>query len=175
MPFGDDMPAGRQGAGPRKKECGMGRGCGRGWGARMRGMGCRMTLPRRAIFDIVSASSKHLSAEDIYMAVHKKYPGVGLTTVYRTLELLVKTGTLIKYEFGEGRARYEYTEGEVKEHAHFICLGCGKVTDCSDINMEKFGLDNISQEISSRYDFEIKRKRLVFHGLCKACRAGGKK
>jgi len=147
---------------------------GQGWGARMRGMGRRMTVPRQAVFDIISVSSKHLSAEDIYMAVHKKYPGVGLTTIYRTLELLVNTGILIKHEFGEGRARYEYTGGAVKEHAHLICLSCGKVTDCSGIDIEKFGLDKISKEVSAHYDFEIKSKRLVFHGLCKAC-AGRKK
>ncbi|MEA2082073.1 MAG: transcriptional repressor [Elusimicrobiota bacterium] len=148
---------------------------GQGWGARMRGMGRRMTVPRRAVFEVVSASSEHLSAEDIYMAVHKKYSGVGLTTIYRTLELLVNTGVLIKQRFGEGGARYEYTGGAVKEHAHLVCLSCGKVTDCSDIDIEKFGLDKISKEVSSRYDFEIKSKRLVFHGLCKDCVAGRKK
>lgn len=147
---------------------------GQGWGARMRGMGRRMTVPRQAVFEIVSTSLKHLSAEDVYMAVHKKYPGVGLTTIYRTLELLVNTGVLIKHEFGEGRARYEYTGGAVKEHAHLICLSCGKVTDCSDIDIEKFGLDKISKEVSAHYGFEIKSKRLVFQGLCKTCSAGRK-
>ena len=44
---------------------------GQGWGARMRGMGRRMTVPRQAVFEIVSTSLKHLSAEDVYMAVHK--------------------------------------------------------------------------------------------------------
>ncbi|MDO9513220.1 MAG: Fur family transcriptional regulator [Elusimicrobiota bacterium] len=168
------MPGG-DGTGSRKKACGVGRGCGQGWGARMRGMGCRMTVPRRAIFETVSNSSKHLSAEDIYMEIHQKYPAVGLTTVYRTLELLVNTGSLIKHEFGEGRARYEYTAGEIKEHAHLICLSCGRVQDCSDVDIEKFGLDKISKEVSSHYGFDIKRKRLVFHGLCKECVKRGEK
>ncbi len=148
---------------------------GKGWGAQIKRMGRRMTVPRRAIFKVVSNSSKHLSAEDIYMEIHKKYPGIGLTTIYRTLKLLVKTGLLIKHEFGEGCARYEYTAGKIKEHAHLICMSCGKVQDCSDIDIEKFGLDKISKEVSSRYSFNIKRKRLVFHGLCEECVKGGKK
>ena len=142
---------------------------------RIRGYGCRLTLPRQRILEVLSRSSKHLSAEEIYHRVHQVYPAIGLTTVYRTLELLVNTGILTKHEFGEGRARYEYMENSQKEHAHLICSNCGIVIDCSDIDIEKFGLDKILKEVSTHYDFEVKRKRLVFHGLCKECVKEGKK
>ena len=78
-----------------------------GWGRRFRGCGYRMTVPRQAIMEVLSSTDKHLSAEDIYMKVHRTYPNVGLTTVYRTLELLTEMGLIVTFDFGDGRARYE--------------------------------------------------------------------
>ncbi|MGB2599017.1 MAG: transcriptional repressor, partial [Candidatus Omnitrophota bacterium] len=91
-----------------------------GWGRKFRGCGYRMTVPRQAIMDVLSGTDKHLSAEDIYMKVHKMYPNVGLTTVYRTLELLTQMGLVVKFDFGDGRARYELIEGPKSEHHHHL-------------------------------------------------------
>ncbi|MBD3272329.1 MAG: transcriptional repressor, partial [Elusimicrobia bacterium] len=51
----------------------------RGW---FRGCGYRITVPREAIMEVLKKEKKHLSAEDIYMAVHRDHPHIGLTTVY---------------------------------------------------------------------------------------------
>ena len=66
------------------------------WHGRFKTCGYRLTIPRQAIFDVLHRTSKHLSAEDIYLAVHKVYPAVGLTTVYRTLDLLIQMGVIFK-------------------------------------------------------------------------------
>jgi len=79
----------------------------RWWDGRLRNHSCRITVPRQAILDVLSKESKHLSAEDVFMKVHKGYPGIGLTTVYRTLNLLTQIGLVLKFDFGDGRARYE--------------------------------------------------------------------
>ncbi|MGB3114427.1 MAG: Fur family transcriptional regulator, partial [Candidatus Omnitrophota bacterium] len=87
-------------------------GTGRPWmHGRFRGHGYRLTMPRKAILEVLSKAEKHLSAEEVYLRVHKIYPNVGLTTVYRTLELLVQMGVIYKFDFGDGRARYELTVG----------------------------------------------------------------
>jgi len=58
------------------------------WHVKFRDRGYRLTIPRKAIIELLNRSSKHPSAEDIYLAVHRTYPAIGLTTVYPTLELL---------------------------------------------------------------------------------------
>ena len=73
-------------------------------------MGYRITIPREAILEVLSSTTAHLSAEDIYLEIHKKYPNVGLTTVYRTLELLGQMGLVQKFDFGDKRGRYELCE-----------------------------------------------------------------
>jgi Fur family transcriptional regulator, ferric uptake regulator len=50
------------------------------WHGKFRGCGYRITAGREAILDVLSKSDKHLSAEDIYMKVHPKYPNIGLTS-----------------------------------------------------------------------------------------------
>ncbi len=142
------------------------------WDHRFRGCGYRMTIPRQSILDLLSSSSKHLSAEDIYFSVHKTYPGIGLTTVYRTLELLVEIRLIHKFDFGDGRSRYELIEGPNKiHHHHLICTGCGKVIDYSDFIDEELKLvKQVENALSKRHNFKITAHQINFCGLCSKCR-----
>ena len=143
-----------------------------GWGRKFRGCGYRMTVPRQAIMDVLSATDKHLSAEDIYMKVHKIYSNVGLTTVYRTLELLTQMGMVLKFDFGDGRARYELIEGPEREHHHhLICTCCKRVIEYTDFISEEIDfLKRTEKGLSKKYNFDIKNHIIQFYGLCDKCR-----
>jgi Fur family ferric uptake transcriptional regulator len=143
------------------------------WCRRLREYGYRLTMPREAILDVLSKSSKHLSAEDIYLEVHKTYPAIGLTTIYRTLGLLAEMGLVSKFDFGDGIARYELAIGPkgVRHHHHLICTDCGRVIDYTDfIDEEEELLLKTERELSKKYNFEIKNHHLQFFGLCDECR-----
>ena len=143
------------------------------WGNRFRGCGYRITVARQAILEVLSKNSKHLSAEDIYFAVHRDYPNIGLTTVYRTLEVLVQLALVFKFDFGDGRARYELTEGPEKKqhHHHLICTKCGRIIDYTDfIDDEIELLKRTEKGLSRKYNFEIKEHLIQFYGLCDRCR-----
>lgn len=145
------------------------------WHGRFRGCGYRMTVPREAILNVLSRTSKHLSAEDVYMAVHKIYPNVGLTTVYRTLEILVQMGLVFRFDFGDGRARYELSEGPkgTRHHHHLVCTNCGRVIDYTDFIDEEVELLNQTEKgLSKKYNFEITNHLIQFYGLCSECRKG---
>ena len=85
----------------------------------LKAQGFRMTIPRRIILDLLLKTEGHLLAKEIYLKVNKKYPDIGLTTIYRTLDLLVKMGLINKFEFGEGQSRYELA-WDFKEHHHHL-------------------------------------------------------
>ena len=143
------------------------------WAGRFRRCGYRLTMPRQAIISVLSETSEHLSAEDIYLAVHKIYPNIGLTTVYRTLELLVQTGLVFKFDFGDGKARYELSEGPkgTRHHHHLVCTNCGRITDYTDFSDEEVELLNrIEKGLSEKYDFKITNHLIQFYGLCDRCR-----
>lgn len=142
------------------------------WHGKFRGCGYRLTIPRDAILDVLSKTSKHLSAEDIYLTVHKIYPAIGLTTVYRTLELLVQTGMVFKFDFGDGRARYELSEGpkSIGHHHHLVCTGCGRIVDYTEfIDDEIELLKRTEKGLSKKYKFKITNHLIQFYGLCGQC------
>ncbi len=143
-----------------------------GWRGHFRKMGLRFTEPRRAIMEVLSQTREHLSAEDIYLAVHRNYPAIGLTTVYRTLELLVEMGLVYKMQFGDGRARFELAANpaESTPHHHVICLRCKKIFHYDDLIPEDLEqIETLRQRVAEKFQFKIFNFRLDFFGLCPQC------
>jgi len=132
----------------------------------------RWTLPREAILDLLSRTSTHMSAKEIYDALSKVYPGIGLSTVYRTLDLLVRADFLNKMDIGDGQSRYEFKSDEKdKHHHHLICVKCGKIIDYSDFLNEELGLmSKAEKSLARKYSFLVQDHNIDFYGLCKDCR-----
>lgn len=134
--------------------------------------GLRFTLPRRIILEYLSKHPGHLSAEDIFIFVHQEYPKIGLATVYRTLELFTKIGIIHKFEFGDGRNRYELSENIMEQHHHhLVCIKCGKIINYTE-DKEETGncLKELEEYLSKKYNFKITSHELYFYGLCSNCR-----
>ena len=148
----------------------------RWWQGRLRGCGYRLTMSRQVILDILNKTSKHLSAEEVYLAARKVYPAIGLTTIYRTLEILVDMGSVFKSDFGDGRARYELIASQNKKehhHHHLVCTNCNRVVDYTDfIDKELELLKKTEKGLSRKYNFKINSHLIQFYGLCDKCQKG---
>lgn len=143
------------------------------WHGKFRGCGYRMTLGREVILDVLSNSDSHLSAEDIYMKVHPLYPNIGLTTIYRTLDILSNLGMVFKFDFGDGRARYELVEEqrEGNHHHHLVCTNCKRIINYNDFMDEEVELiKKMEDALSKRHGFVINNHVIQFYGLCAKCR-----
>ena len=142
------------------------------WQHRFREHGSRWTVPREVILDLLSRTSRHLSAKDIYAALYSFYPGIGLTTIYRTLELLGRLGLVQKISAGDGRSRYELKRGGGKDHHHhLICTQCGKIMDYRDFLQEEVELVKKAKETLARqHHFHITDHNMEFLGMCEECR-----
>ncbi len=113
-----------------------------------------------------------MSAKELYASLYRLYPGIGLTTVYRTLELLFQLGFVQKVSSGDGQSRYELKSGEKKDHHHhIICTKCGKIIDYRDFVQEELELIEKTEEaLAKKHDFLILDHNIEFLGLCKNCR-----
>jgi Fur family ferric uptake transcriptional regulator len=133
--------------------------------------GYRFTIPREVILDTLHRAKNHLSAEDIYFKLHPVHPQIGLTTVYRTLDLLNRMGLVEKFDFGDGKARYEIVKpGDSSHHHHLICRKCNRVIDYTDFIKEEARLvKKTEEELSKKYNFEIDSHQIHFLGLCSKC------
>ena len=143
------------------------------WGQRLKGREYRLTFKREAIINVLSGTDEHPSAEDIYMKVHTIYSSIGLTTIYRTLDILKQMGIVSKFEFGQGKARYELSDefGNKKHHHHLICKSCGKIIDYFDfIDDEKEFIKKTEKGLKENYNFEITEHLIRFYGVCSECK-----
>jgi Fur family ferric uptake transcriptional regulator len=135
--------------------------------------GYRMTKPREVIFEALGRISGHPSAEEVHFEVHKHHPDVGLTSVYRTLELLVEMNLIQKFDFGDGRARYELLSGSQNDnhHHHLVCTNCKRIINYDDfIDDELELLKKTEKGLSEKFNFKITDHLIQFYGLCDKCK-----
>lgn len=122
-----------------------------------------ITAQRLAIARTVLESDGHLSAEDIGRELEAQGAAAGTATIYRTLELLVRSGLVVERDFGEGFKRFEPSRG-IPHHEHLLCIVCGRVTEFRDERLER-----ITTLIAESHGFSRQRHRLVIHGICQDC------
>jgi Fe2+ or Zn2+ uptake regulation protein len=122
----------------------------------------RATPQRTAVIWALVDATNHPSADQLSSAVAARRPGVGLATIYNTLDLLVELGEIVALEFGDGRKRYEVRPRQ--PHAHLICTACGRVEDVTGVNL----LAGPTQE-AQRRGFQIYEPRFDLRGVCATC------
>jgi Fur family transcriptional regulator, ferric uptake regulator len=126
-----------------------------------------ITAQRLAIADVLTESGRHLSAEEVAQELGARRLRVGTATVYRTLELLVRSGLVVERDFGEGFRRYEPARDE-PHHEHLICARCGEVREFRDERLER-----MTTLLAEAHGYVRLRHRLVIHGICDDCSRGG--
>ncbi len=125
--------------------------------------GLKYTRQREEILRIFLSSSGHKNLAEIYAQVARANPGIGYTTVYRTLKLLTRLGLATERRFDDGEIRYERVP-EGKHHDHLICLGCGRI-----IEFEDQALEALQNRVAERHRFHVFHHRMELYGQCQEC------
>ncbi len=129
--------------------------------------GVRLTRQRRVLLELIDQSGLHLDAERLYALAKQKDPKINRVTVYRTLKMLKETGLVDELDLMHWSGDQHYYETRMKqEHAHIICLRCGKVE-------EYFGdsLQRLRRQVESLLGFQILLTRTEIGGYCAHCQA----
>lgn len=128
---------------------------------RLRAAGHKITPPRLAVLEVIEQEGEHLNPAEILTRAQAIYPALGRATVYRTLELLTQLGIVRPIYVGEYGPTYIRAEGG---HHHLVCSTCGIVID-----FDQCAAEQMTQELSERFGFQIKSHLLEFYGLCERC------
>ncbi len=129
--------------------------------------GVRLTRQRKILLDLIDKTGQHLDAERLYQLAKEKDPKLNRVTVYRTLKLLKEGGLVDELDLMHQAGEQHYYETRRKqEHAHVICLGCGKVE-------EFFGepLQRLRKQIETHFGFQIVLARTEVGGYCPNCQS----
>ena len=123
--------------------------------------GVRKTRQRYAILEELRKVTCHPTADELYNIVRRRLPHISMGTVYRNLELLAKDGVIQKLEISGTQKRFD---GNVRNHYHMRCVGCGEVADA---NVKKtIRIESIVKEVT---DFKVIGHRLELIGICPQC------
>ena len=98
--------------------------------------GLRHTKQREVIVDAFFSAGRHITSEELFNIVKKKYPEIGYATVQRNLNLLCKCCLAEEIKIGKQKTRYEQKYGNM-HHDHLVCLKCGRLIEVNDDKIEK--------------------------------------
>jgi Fur family ferric uptake transcriptional regulator len=133
----------------------------------LRGRGVRLTRQRLLLLELIDNSGLHLDAESLFQMAKERDPKLNRVTVYRTLKMLKEGGLVDELDLAHLDGEKHYYETRLKqEHAHVICLRCGRVE-------EFFGepLQAVRGQVQSQLGFEIVFARTEIGGYCSHCQA----
>ena len=127
--------------------------------------GVRLTRQRQILLELIDKSGAHLDAERLYLLAKEQDPKLNRVTVYRTLKMLKEGGLVDELDLMHiGGDQHFYETRMKQEHAHVICLRCGKVE-------EFFGepLQRLRKQIETHFGFQVLLARTEVGGYCSHC------
>ncbi len=138
------------------------------FGRYLREQGLPVTQQRASIASVVFGSDEHLSVEEIERYLRARGERIGKATIYRTLDLLVRSKLVDEHDFGEGFKRYEHRLSRQPVHEHLICLSCASVTEFRSSEILR-----LEERVAREHGFQPARHKLEIYGLCADCRRAG--
>ena len=119
---------------------------------------------RDAIFNCISRTTCHPSAEWVYQQLKPEIPDLSLGTVYRNIAMFKEEGTIQSIGVVNGLERYDYNTAP---HTHFICTTCGSVLDLGTIELPQSFVQDAETVIGGGV---VAGYHLQFSGECADCR-----
>ena len=125
--------------------------------------GLRLTRERLTILNQVFNTNIHFRPDDLLVWMRQAGYKTSKATIYRTLPLLIKSGILTEVIDADNQIQYEYIDN-IREHAHLICIQCGKITESKvpEIIKQK-------NELCRKFDFNPIKFRNEIIGICSEC------
>ena len=130
--------------------------------AQLSEQGYKLTRQRRAVVEVVTRTHTRLSAADVFTQAQRVCPDLGLTTVYRTLEILAQMGVIRRVHLDDGCEGFAPASA-VHGH-HLICSRCQETIEFEDCNLQA-----LLKRVSGQTGFTIEQHWLELVGLCPRC------
>ena len=122
----------------------------------------RITPQRAAICEYLAETRSHPTIQDIFTAIHARYPAISRATIYNTMATLKELGEIIELPSPAG-ASVHY-ETDLQPHVNLTCSKCGTIYD---VPLE--GMSELLQRVDASTDFQVQGLLLSGYGLCARC------
>jgi Fur family ferric uptake transcriptional regulator len=124
----------------------------------------RATRQRAAVSALLDRLDDFRSAQEIHEELRRDGKGIGLTTVYRTLQNLAESGELDVLRTDSGEAVYRRCSRH--HHHHVVCRRCGRTVEVEGPVVESW-----AQGVAEENGFSDISHTVEIFGVCAPCRA----
>jgi Fur family ferric uptake transcriptional regulator len=124
---------------------------------------------REEIFDTFMRTKNHPTVDSLYDVIQKKYPKIGLATVYRTMRIICDADLAREVDFGDGARRFE-RKFKRHKHYHLICIKCGKIIEVKSPDIER-----LQEKLAGQHDFSATKNTMKIFGVCNKCQQNEKR
>ena len=111
---------------------------------------------------LIEKKDKFINAEEILQYMKKNNHIVGLTTIYRFLNLLEQNNN-VRIEIRNHTKYYQYISDECCHHYHLKCKKCGKTIH---LDCEEF--EEVNEHIQNEHKFKLDNNTIIY-GTCNVC------
>ncbi len=125
----------------------------------------RTTRQRAAIAELLETLDDFRSAQELHDELRRRGEGIGLTTVYRTLQTMSAAGQLDTLRTDTGESLYRRCSAH--HHHHLTCRTCGATVEVSGGQVETWAAD-----VARRHGFSDVSHTIEIFGVCSSCAAG---
>jgi len=123
----------------------------------------RSTRQRAAVSALLDRLDDFRSAQEIHEELRRRGDGIGLTTVYRTLQALADGGEVDVLRSASGEAVYRRC-ASAEHHHHLVCRRCGAAVEIEGEEVERW-----AHAIAERHGFSDIAHTVEIFGLCRDC------
>lgn len=123
----------------------------------------RNTRQRVEVLALLEGTDEFRSAQQLHSELRARGAKVGLTTVYRTLQLLAGAGEVDQMRLTEGEALYRRCR-RGDHHHHLVCRCCGRTVELEGPNVEQW-----AERQAAEHGFTEVTHTLEIIGTCAAC------
>jgi Fur family ferric uptake transcriptional regulator len=125
----------------------------------------RSTKQRAAIAALLDSVEEFRSAQELHDELRRRGEGIGLTTVYRTLQSMAAAGQVDSLRTDTGESLYRRCSQE-HHHHHLVCRQCGATVEVAGPEVETW-----ATEVAAAHSFSDVSHTIEIFGVCSACAA----
>lgn len=132
-----------------------------------RGTRVRGTRQAEALASVLGSISGFWSAQQIHAELRRRGERIGLTTVYRHLQVLSEDGTVDTIRDASGETLYRRCRSEAHHH-HLTCRSCG-----TSVEVEGRAVERWADQVAAQAGFTAVDHTVELFGLCPRCGTDG--
>lgn len=123
----------------------------------------RMTRQRSAVADVLADTDDFRSAQQLHEILRDRGHGIGLATVYRTLQSLAEVGEVDVLRTADGEAMYRRC-GRREHHHHLICRSCSATVEIDGPSVEAW-----AAQVGDAHGYHDIEHTIELWGTCAGC------